>query len=333
MMMLMFSVKFTRDFFVSSVSITALAASFESGSSVLYTLQEPFSGILNEEARRSPARFHDAEVTKSQEKVSFGFLTHHMPALILTAHTLDQHYMAVMLSSNGSLQIRYLLNKEKRTEMFSPKSASLADGRFHWVKINRKGQELLVQIDSTVTQQYSLSPGSALSPVRSVILGRIQGSDITDKELVQAGLRGFIGCLSSVQFNQATPLKAALQNSQSPLVTVIGRLEASSCGNVSSTLSNTHTRSDDSAKSDRGKDPVKKADQNDLALIGGVVAAVVFITLCALAVIIRFLYRHRRTPAPPGITGKTHCPSMEHPPYRAALDLHKPNHDSKEYYI
>jgi len=85
-----------------SVSITALAASFESGSSVLYTLQEPFSGILNEEARESPAGFHNAEVSKSQEKVSFGFLTRHVPALILTAHTLDQHYMAVMLSSNGT---------------------------------------------------------------------------------------------------------------------------------------------------------------------------------------------------------------------------------------
>ncbi|XP_043107209.1 contactin-associated protein-like 5 isoform X2 [Puntigrus tetrazona] len=308
----------------------ALAASFESGSSVLYTLQEPFSGILNEEAW-----FHDAEVIKSQEKVSFGFLTHHVPALILTAHTLDQHYLAVMLTSNGSLQIRYSLNKEKQTETFSPVSSSLADGRFHWVKINRKGQELLVQIDNTITQQYSLSPGSALSPARSVILGRIQGIDITDKELVQAGLRGFIGCLSSVQFNQATPLKAALQNSQSPLVTVIGRLEASSCGTISSsnTLSDTHTLSDDSAKKDRGKDPLKKADQNDLALIGGVVATVVFITLCALAFIIRFLYRHRRTPAPPVITGKMHRPSMEHPPYRAALDLHKPNHNSKEYYI
>lgn len=79
------------------MSIPALAASFESGSSVLYTLQEPFSGILNEEARKSPAGL---EVTKSQEKVSFGFLTRHVPALILTAHTLDQHYMAVMLSSN-----------------------------------------------------------------------------------------------------------------------------------------------------------------------------------------------------------------------------------------
>uniref|UniRef100_A0A8C1LGR8 Contactin associated protein-like 5 like n=1 Tax=Cyprinus carpio TaxID=7962 RepID=A0A8C1LGR8_CYPCA len=234
---------------------TALAASFESGSSILYTLQEPFSGILNEEARRSPAGFHDAEVTKSQEKVSFGFLTHHVPALILTAHTVDQHYMAVMLTSNGSLQIRYLLDKEKQTETFSPVSSSLADGRFHWVKINRKGQELLVQVSFNTV--FSCS-----------ILFPVSGIEITDKELVQAGLRGFIGCLSSVQFNQATPLKAALQNSQSPLVTVIGRLEAST-----SSLSSSRSCSllaDDSAKTDQGKDPLKKADQKDLAVIGGI---------------------------------------------------------------
>ncbi|XP_056591110.1 contactin-associated protein-like 5 isoform X1 [Triplophysa dalaica] len=314
---------------------TALAASFESGSTVLYTLQEPFSGILNEEARRSPAGVHDTEVTISQEEVSFGFLTHHAPASILMAHTLDLHYMAVMLASNGSLQIRYKMNQEKGPEVFSPKSAGLADGRFHWVKINRRGQELLVQIDNTITQQYSLSPSPALSPVRTVILGRIQGGDVTDKALVQAGSRGFIGCFSSVQFNQAYPLKEALQNSQSPLVTVIGRLEASSCGTISSpnTLTDTHTLSDDSAKSSRGNGLLKKADQNDLALIGGLVAAVVFITLCALAVIIRFLYRHRQTPPPSVITGKMHRPSMERSPYRTELDLHKPHHDSKEYYI
>ncbi|XP_065097094.1 contactin-associated protein-like 5 [Paramisgurnus dabryanus] len=314
---------------------TALAATFESGSSVLFTLQEPFSGILNEEARRTLVGFHDAEVTKSQEEVSFGFLTHHAPALILIAYTLDLHYMAVMLASNGSLQIRYLLSQEKQTEVFSAKSPNLADGRFHWVKISRKGQELLVQIDNTITQQYNLSPSSALSPVRTVILGRIQGGDFTDKELVQAGSRGFIGCLSSVQFNQASPLKEALQNSQSQLVTVIGRLEASSCGTKSSpnTITNTHTLSDDSAKSNRGNGPLNKADQNDLALIGGIVAAVVFITLCALAIIIRYLYRHRRTSGPSGMTGKTHRPSMERSPYRTELDLHKPHHDSKEYYI
>uniref|UniRef100_A0A8C2J769 Contactin associated protein-like 5 like n=1 Tax=Cyprinus carpio TaxID=7962 RepID=A0A8C2J769_CYPCA len=296
---------------------TALAASFESGSSVLYTLQEPFSGILNEEARRSPAGFHDAEVTKSQEKVSFGFLTHHVPALILTAHTLDQHYLAVMLTSNGSLQIQYLLNKEKGTEKFSPGSSSLADGRFHWVKINRKGQEECIL---TCTENITNITLNFSCP----ILFPVSGSDITDKQLVQAGLRGFIGCLSSVQFNQATPLKAALQNSQSPLVTVIGRLEASSCGTISSlnTLSNTHTHS--------GK--LSFLIYNYL-ILSMLVAAVVFITLCVLAIIIHFLYRHRRTSAPSVINGKMHRPSMEHPPYRAALDLHKPNHDSKEYYI
>lgn len=41
----------------------------------------------------------------------------------------------------------------------------------------------------------------------------------------------------------------------------------------SSSLSSSRSRSvlaDDSAKTDRGEDPLKKADQNDLALIGGI---------------------------------------------------------------
>ncbi len=40
-----------------------------------------------------------------------------------------------------------------------------------------------------------------------------------------------------------------------------------------SSLSSSRSRSllaDDSAKTDRGKDPLKKADQSDLALIGGI---------------------------------------------------------------
>lgn len=56
------------------------------------------------------------------------------------------------------------------------------------------------------------------------------GSNITDEEVVRAGSRGFIGCLSSVQFNQATPLKAALQNRGSSAVSIHGRLEESDCG-------------------------------------------------------------------------------------------------------
>lgn len=60
-------------------------------------------------------------------------------------------------------------------------------------------------------------------------------SNITDEEVAHAGSRGFVGCLSSVQFNQAAPLKAALQNGGSSAVTVHGRLKESDCGAKSST--------------------------------------------------------------------------------------------------
>lgn len=49
---------------------------------------------------------------------------------------------------------------------------------------------------------------------------------------MQAGLKGFIGCLSSVQFNHIAPLKAALLNRGSSLVTIHGPLVQSNCGEL-----------------------------------------------------------------------------------------------------
>ncbi|GAA6087776.1 contactin-associated protein-like 5, partial [Tachysurus ichikawai] len=184
-------------------------------------------------------------------------------------------------------------------------------------------------IDNTVMQQYSLSPGSALAPVRILTLGRIRGSDITDEEVVRAGLRGFVGCLSSVQFNQAAPLKAALQNRGSSAVSVHGRLEDSDCGAKSSTDTHiiTHTGSgDESSKSDRDQAPLTKSAQSDSALIGGVVAAIVFMTLCVSAVLIRFLYQHREPQPLPAVAIKSKKPSLD-------LEPSKPNHVGKEYFI
>ncbi|KAL7867353.1 hypothetical protein AOLI_G00151670 [Acnodon oligacanthus] len=313
---------------------TAISASFERGTSLTYALQEPFSVMRNQDAKQLQSGTY-SEAVKSRENVAFGFLTRHGPALLLTAQSNDQRYMAITLTQNGSLQIWYRLNQERGPDTFSPGSASLADGQFHWIRMNREGKELYVQIDNTVTQQYSLSPGSVLVPMRTLTLGRIRGSDITDEEVLRAGSRGFIGCLSSFQFNEAAPLKAALQNKGSSLVSVQGRLEESSCGITSSTntLTTTHTNSDDSSKSDRGNAPLKKAAQKDSALIGGVIAAVVFTTLCALAVIIRYLYRHRQTPPPQVITAKNQRPSLEPPVYRPDLDPHKASRISKEYFI
>lgn len=47
---------------------------------------------------------------------------------------------------------------------------------------------------------------------------------------MQAASKGFIGCLSSVQFNHVAPLKAALTNRGSSLVTIRGPLVQSNCG-------------------------------------------------------------------------------------------------------
>lgn len=53
-----------------------------------------------------------------------------------------------------------------------------------------------------------------------------------DEEVMRAGSKGFIGCLSSVQFNHMAPLKAVLLNRGSSLVTVRGHLVESNCGTL-----------------------------------------------------------------------------------------------------
>lgn len=53
-----------------------------------------------------------------------------------------------------------------------------------------------------------------------------------DDEVLQAGSRGFVGCLSSVQFNHLAPLKAAILNRGSSLVSVLGNLVESNCGEL-----------------------------------------------------------------------------------------------------
>ena len=52
---------------------------------------------------------------------------------------------------------------------------------------------------------------------------------MVDEEVRQAGSRGFVGCLSSVQFNHVAPLKAALLNRGSSLVSIRGQLVESNC--------------------------------------------------------------------------------------------------------
>lgn len=63
------------------------------------------------------------------------------------------------------------------------------------------------------------------------------------------------------------------------------------------------------------------------------VTAVVFITVCALAVVIRLVYQQRRAQRSSGSIKEEHRHSM-YTDYRTELHLHNPVRDSvKEYYI
>uniref|UniRef100_U3IBB1 Contactin associated protein like 2 n=1 Tax=Anas platyrhynchos platyrhynchos TaxID=8840 RepID=U3IBB1_ANAPP len=109
-------------------------------------------------------------------------------------------------------------------------------------------------------------------------------------ETMKANSQGFIGCLSSVQFNHIAPLKSALHHSSSAPIIVKGRFTESSCGTstgADSTLSETtHSFADHSGPIDEGE-PLNNVSQNDSAIIGGVIAVVIFIVLCITAIAIR----------------------------------------------
>uniref|UniRef100_A0A6Q2ZBP8 Contactin associated protein-like 5a n=1 Tax=Esox lucius TaxID=8010 RepID=A0A6Q2ZBP8_ESOLU len=246
-----------------------VSMSFERGSSVTFSFQMPFPVIRNRDrASQSPIR------QPSRENVAFSFLTTHTPAMLLCVSTYHQQYLAIILANNGSLQIWYRLNRERRAEVFVPKAFNLADGQLHRVQMHREGRDLNVQVNTD--QKYNLSSDTKMNTLRSLTLGKLTSTSAgladLDEEVLWAGSRGFIGCLSSVQFNHLTPLKAAILNRGSSLVRVLGNLVESNCGaladsTTSQSISGKYIYI--AARGDSGRDRLEKTTQSDSAVIGG----------------------------------------------------------------
>ncbi|KAK7830359.1 hypothetical protein U0070_018867, partial [Myodes glareolus] len=77
--------------------------------------------------------------------------------------------------SNGSLQIRYKLNKYQEPDVFSFDFKSMADGQLHHIKIAREEAMVFVEIDENTRRQTYLSSGTEFSAVKSLVLGRMLG--------------------------------------------------------------------------------------------------------------------------------------------------------------
>uniref|UniRef100_A0A671Z3N9 Contactin associated protein family member 5 n=1 Tax=Sparus aurata TaxID=8175 RepID=A0A671Z3N9_SPAAU len=306
-----------------------VSVSFDMESSVTYTFQEPFSVMQNRSSQASSVSTESS--SRAREDIAFSFVTSQRPAMLLTVSTFSQQYIAVILAKNGSLQIWYHLQTDRSPDVFSPALNNLADGRLHRIRIHRVGKNLYVQIDQDIHTKYTLSSDAELILIRSLTLGKVTtGRENFNEKVVQAASKGFIGCLSSVQFNHVAPLKAALTNRGSSLVTIRGPLVQSNCGALAESTS--HTLQDQTVTANKDKEQHGGSTQNDLAVIAGVVTAVVFIAVCALAVISRLLYQQRRAQRSNSI--KEDNRHSMYTDYRTEMHLHNSVRDNmKEYYI
>uniref|UniRef100_A0A8C3XLK8 Contactin associated protein family member 4 n=1 Tax=Chelydra serpentina TaxID=8475 RepID=A0A8C3XLK8_CHESE len=264
-----------------------ISAYFGAGTSVVYNFQEYYTIAKNSSSHASS--FY-ADMTLIREVITFTFRTTRTPSLLLYVSSFYNEYLSVILAKNGSLQIRYKLDSHQDPDVFSINFKSMADGLLHHVKINREEEMLFVEINRNERMHFVLSSGTEFNAIKSLVLGKILESNDVDQDTMKANSQGFIGCLSSVQFNHFAPLKAALHHTSSAPVSVKGRFTESNCGTStgadSTSSETTHSFSDHSGPIDEGE-PLANAIRSDSAIIGGVIAVVIFILLCITAIAIR----------------------------------------------
>ncbi|XP_005318501.2 contactin-associated protein-like 4 isoform X1 [Ictidomys tridecemlineatus] len=270
-----------------------ISAYFGSGSSVIYNFQENYS--LSKNSSSHAASFH-GDMKLSREMIKFSFRTTRAPSLLLYMSSFYKEYLSVIIAKNGSLQIRYKLNRYQEPDVVNFDFKSMADGQLHHIKINREEGVVFVEIDENIRRQVHLASGTEFSAVKSLVLGRISEHSDVDQETALAGAQGFMGCLSAVQLSHVAPLKAALHPSHPAPVTITGHVTESSCvapaGTDATSRERTHSFADHSGTKD-DREPLTNAIKSDSAVIGGLIAVVIFILLCITAIAIR-IYQQKR---------------------------------------
>ncbi|KAJ7335611.1 hypothetical protein JRQ81_013552 [Phrynocephalus forsythii] len=310
-----------------------ISAYFGSGYSLTYNFHDTYSLAKNSSSHA--ASFHP-DMTLIREAISFTFRTTRIPSLLLYVSSFYKEYISIILAKNGDLQIRYKLDSHQDPDIFSINFKSMADGQFHHVKIKREEAKLFVEVDQNERMKFFLSSDTQFNAVKSLTLGKIlaENSDV-DPDTMKANSQGFVGCLSSVQFNHIAPLKAALDHSSSVPVTVKGHLTDFNCGSLTGADSTsgeaTHSLADHSGPIDEGE-PLANALRSDSAIIGGVIAVVIFILLCIAAIAVR-IYKKKSVYNKKEVKGSENEDSAE-TALKSELSVQNTvNENQKEYFF
>uniref|UniRef100_A0A8C3G697 Contactin associated protein like 3 n=1 Tax=Cyclopterus lumpus TaxID=8103 RepID=A0A8C3G697_CYCLU len=211
---------------------TEVSASFKPGTSVSYSFKELYELGRNSSAR--PSSIY-SDVTLRAENVSLSFRTNQSPALLLYVGSYHRESLALLVNKlGGELEVRYKLDSGRDAEVLRSRVKSLADGRLHSVTVRRLSDSVSLQIDQNPREDFNLTSDREFNAVKSLVLGRVHGSDEVDPELSRLASLGFTGCLSVVHFNSISPLKAALLHPHTSPVVISGPLVQSSCGSSAS---------------------------------------------------------------------------------------------------
>uniref|UniRef100_A0A8C7L4L7 Contactin associated protein 2 n=1 Tax=Oncorhynchus kisutch TaxID=8019 RepID=A0A8C7L4L7_ONCKI len=272
---------------------------FEAGTLVRYDF---LSESANQDTRFVAQPSTPQEVNLTGEEVAFSFSTSNTPAILLYASSKTQDYLALVLRQNGTLQVRYNLGGLKEPFTIDVDQRNLANGQPHTINMSRSNRTITIQLDHYPPVSYSLPEASdtQFNLVKTLFLGKVFETGVIDPALIERyNTPGFIGCLSRVQFNGVTPLKTALRNLVSVPVSYQGKLVESNCGASPLTIppmsaATDPWRLDSGAEFPFNEERVIPDGVNrNSAIIGGIIAVVIFTILCTLAFLIRYMFRHK----------------------------------------
>uniref|UniRef100_A0A8C4HPN7 Contactin-associated protein-like 4 n=1 Tax=Dicentrarchus labrax TaxID=13489 RepID=A0A8C4HPN7_DICLA len=194
-----------------------VSASFKSGTSISYTFKEPYE--LSRNSSALPSSIY-SDMTLRGENVSLSFRTNQSPAVLFYVSSYYREYLALLINKHDMLEVRYKMDNSRDVEVLRSRVRSLANGQLHTVSIRRLTDSVSVQVK---LPHYFVKFFLALMLPSSE-------SDEMDPDLARLVSLGFAGCLSVVQFNSISPLKAALLHPDTSPVIITGPLVQSNCG-------------------------------------------------------------------------------------------------------
>ncbi|XP_033988525.1 LOW QUALITY PROTEIN: contactin-associated protein-like 2a [Trematomus bernacchii] len=290
---------------------------FEAGTLVKYNfLPEAVAGA----SRDSKILTHQLtphEVNLTKEEVAFSFSTSNAPAILMYVSSKTQDYLAVVLRQNGSLQVRYNLGGLREPFSIDVDQRNLANGQPHSINMSRVDRSITIQLDHYPPVSYTLPDASdtQFNLVKTLFLGKVYETGHIDPVFERYNTPGFVGCLSRVQFNGVAPLKSALRTVSQPTagqtdrppaaashVSYQGKLLESNCGSspltippMSAATDPWHLDNTDAEFPFNEERVIPDGVNRDSAIIGGIIAVVIFTILCTLVFLIRYMFRHKGT--------------------------------------